>query len=624
MAIIIERTITIKNDQATLDNPLYLYIGDGDIVCLFTIKEIKKAATFGSINTSNLITENASYGDVRIYKPDKALVFTTRAEIIDDKLQVLFSYDNIDQLSEVGRHQLQIHLYDDDDEERNRYTLPPIDINVLYPIGTDTSLIDEAVVGYSLLDTTDEEVATFDEEGNYNKTEWELGDIITKNKMNKIEDALYEINAADSNFITTETLETELDGKADIIHNHSVTSISGLATVAKTGSYNDLSNKPNMNNYATKTELANKANTTHTHNEYANATHTHNEYAASSHTHTGYATSAELLNKADKSHTHSDYLTQDALTNYATKSYVDNQGFITSIPSAYITESELQTKLADKAYATISYVDASIKNAGGFSGSGSSDGLDLSIYATNEYLHEQLDAKADVIHSHSEYLTQVPSTYATIAYVDEAIEGIGDGGIDSSVLADYYTKDEMDVALVGKANIDHAHDDKYATTTHTHDNYALKEDIPNINEVTIPENISYFTNDAGYVTTDGMNTALSNKADTEHEHAQYSLIDHTHEDYALKEEIPTVPTNISAFTNDSGYAIEENINEAINDINNNLTNNYAKKEEIPTNVSNLTNDSGYVTSNEVIRIEIVSSIPSTEEDGVLYIIIKEQ
>ena len=28
MAIIIERTITINNDQATLDKPIYFYIGD--------------------------------------------------------------------------------------------------------------------------------------------------------------------------------------------------------------------------------------------------------------------------------------------------------------------------------------------------------------------------------------------------------------------------------------------------------------------------------------------------------------------------------------------------------------------------------------------------------------------
>ena len=35
---------------------------------------------------------------------------------------------------------------------------------------------------------------TFKENGSYNKTDWELGDIITTERLNKIEDALYEIN----------------------------------------------------------------------------------------------------------------------------------------------------------------------------------------------------------------------------------------------------------------------------------------------------------------------------------------------------------------------------------------------------------------------------------------------
>lgn len=45
-------------------------------------------------------------------------------------------------------------------------------------------------------------------------------------------------------------------------------------------------------------------------------------------------------------------------------------------------------------------------------------------------------------------------------------------------------------------------------------------------------------------------------------------------DYALKSDIPTVPTNVSAFTNDAGYITSS---------------------DIPTNISSFTNDAGYVT-----------------------------
>lgn len=193
MSIIIERTITVKNDKATLDNPLYLYVGDGDITYLFTIKEIKKSAFFGKIDASNSLTDDKSYGEIRIYKPNDELAFTTRAEIIDDKLQALFTYDHIDQLTEAGTHQLQIHLYDDESNEKNRFTIPPIELNVLFPIGTSTSAVDDAAVGYAMA-RAEEPIDAFDEDGSYNKTEWYKGDKITSAKLNKIEDAIYEIN----------------------------------------------------------------------------------------------------------------------------------------------------------------------------------------------------------------------------------------------------------------------------------------------------------------------------------------------------------------------------------------------------------------------------------------------
>jgi hypothetical protein len=50
-------------------------------------------------------------------------------------------------------------------------------------------------------------------------------------------------------------------------------------------------------------------------------------------------------------------------------------------------------------------------------------------------------------------------------------------------------------------------------------------------------------------------------------------------DYALKSELPTVPTNVSAFTNDAGYAKTSDIPAAV------------------TKTSQLTNDSGYITTN---------------------------
>ena len=496
MAIIIERTITINNDQATLDKPLYLYIGDGDITCLFTIKEKTKAARFGAITTTNSITESASYGEVRIYKPDPGsdstsrLESTTRAEIIDDKLQVVFSYKNIDDVSEAGVHKLQIHLYDDDDSARNRFTIPPIEINVLLPVGYDNNSADEALVDYSLLDARGVEVTTFDEEGNYNKTVWRTGDIITKDKLNKLEEALYEINAADSNFITIEVFETELANKADREHNHDVANISGLATVAKSGSYNDLNNKPSLSGYATKTDLAGKANTNHVHSNYATRT--------------------DLADKANIGHTHSNYALTTDIPTVPTRlgELTNDKGYITSadIPSSYVTETELNSynyiteNYAKSRYATHDDVTAAINEAQ-FSGGGDGTGIDLSVYA----LKSEIPVRTSQLSNNSGFITTTALIgYATEAYVTTIID---------DKLGDFVPPDM----------------DKYAT----------KEEMTN---------------------------ELANKANKEHEHSQYSLTDHRHDDiYALKEELPEiVPTKLSELDNDKGYLTESEVDEKIN------------------------------------------------------------
>ena len=67
---------------------------------------------------------------------------------------------------------------------------------------------------------------------------------------------------------------------------------------------------------------------------------------------------------------------------------------------------------------------------------------------------------------------------------------------------------------------------------------ANKSEIP-----TVPTNVSAFTNDAGYLTE---HQSLDN-------YYTKSEVNTSHEAKANKTEIPTVPTNVSAFTNDAGY-----------------------------------------------------------------------
>ena len=158
----------------------------------------------------------------------------------------------------------------------------------------------------------------------------------------------------------------------------------------------------------------------------------------------------------------------------------------------------------------------------------------------------------------------------------------------------YYTKSEVNTSLETKAN---------------------KSEIP-----TVPTNVSAFTNDAGYLTEhqslndyytkSEVNTSLEAKAD--------------------KTEIPTVPTKVSAFTNDAGYLTEHQsldnyytktesdgiyatqvvVNEEIaarisdiRDVKSTLETKADKSEipTVPTNVSAFTNDAGYLTEHQSLN-----------------------
>ena len=150
----------------------------------------------------------------------------------------------------------------------------------------------------------------------------------------------------------------------------------------------------------------------------------------------------------------------------------------------------------------------------------------------------------------------------------ESILGSGDivisgGGEETDPIwtaekVNYYTKTEVNTSLESKAN---------------------KTEIP-----TVPTNVSAFTNDAGYLTQhqslktingqtivgDG-NIEISGGEETDPiwtaEKGNYytkTEVDTSLESKANKSEIPTVPTNVSAFTNDAGYLTEHQTLKTIN------------------------------------------------------------
>lgn len=194
--IFTNRMIKVSKGKSSIDEPVILYRGDFEVELRFAIME----TNFRFKSGVNLVdTEKASHAQLALLAPDGTNVFTEIGECEDGTAIFILSKDMIDELSEVGKYSFQIRLFDSNQE--SRITIPPVEfgIEVREPVASEdhTNAVDGAMTGYSIAKTSvlDEEVSdTFDTNGQYNKTEWETGDRISEGKLNKIENAIDQIN----------------------------------------------------------------------------------------------------------------------------------------------------------------------------------------------------------------------------------------------------------------------------------------------------------------------------------------------------------------------------------------------------------------------------------------------
>ena len=175
---------------------------------------------------------------------------------------------------------------------------------------------------------------TFDNEGNYNKTDWQDYQLISEQLMDKIEDGIY-WNRYDLNSKYDNVIVEESEDEIELTFYSFGKKLKTISFSRGSKDYNDLINTPII---PTKV--------------------------------------SELEN--------------------------DN-GYLTEIPSEYITEEELNAKdLPTKEYVDEAILQAQLKE----------EEIDLSDYARKTYVDEGLATKSDKDHTH-EYLTEIPSEYIT-------------------------------------------------------------------------------------------------------------------------------------------------------------------------------------------------------------------
>ena len=327
--------------------------------------------------------------------------------------------------------------------------------------------------------------------------EVDLSGLATKDELNTGLSTKSNVGHIHEQYLTE---HQDISMKADKTELHSHDNKTALDSITETkitewnnksdfdGDYNSLTNKPDIptvdvNKNYVDTQLATKANKSEipSLDGYATETYVQNKIAEAALSGgevdlSGYATKDELATKADISSipTKTSQLTNDS-------------GFITSVPSEYITESELNTK----GYLT--------------------EHQDITGKADKSYVDSELAKKSDTTHTHSyNDLTDKP----TIPSVDNLA-----------------TKVELTDGLATKANVSHTHDQYLTehqdisrkadkTAVHSHTKRTVLDGITSTkitewnnksnfdgnynsltNKPTIPTNTSQLTNDSGFITT---------------------------------------------------------------------------------------------------------------------------
>ena len=351
----------------------------------------------------------------------------------------------------------------------------------------------------------------------------------------------------------------------------------GLATKSDMGHTHDqyLTEHQDLSDYALKTELPSvPTKTSQLTNDSGFITSVPSEYVTETELEDkGYLTEHQNISgKADKSEipTKTSQLTNDS-------------GYLTSIPSEYITEEELNAKgLATETFVTNKIAEASL----------SSGEVDLSGYATKDELNAKAN-KSDIPNLDGYALkTEIPTVPTKLSQLQN------DSNFISSIPEEYITETELNAkGYLTSVPLEYVTEEELESKGYLTEHQDISDKA---DKSEIPTKTSQLTNDSGFITehqnisgkadksyvdtelakksdkthahsyndlsdkpaipsVDGLATkkeltdGLATKSDTGHAHDQYLTEHQDLSDYALKSEIPTVPTKTSQLTNDSNF-----------------------------------------------------------------------
>lgn len=166
-------TVTVKGRTATLSEEIFVYKNDGAIKYYFNV--IDYAYRF---STENMIARAViKTSNMTILKPNGDSFKTLRKPVVGDTVEFDLSKDLIDEANEVGDYQIQIHLFDLQD---NRITIPAFKITVLDTIA-DVPEPNLAVLNASYADKS-----YLSKEESHIEGPFQPGDLLTADNLNAL------------------------------------------------------------------------------------------------------------------------------------------------------------------------------------------------------------------------------------------------------------------------------------------------------------------------------------------------------------------------------------------------------------------------------------------------------
>lgn len=122
--IFTDRTITVKDNESSIDKPIILYRGDREVEINFII--MNSTYKYRSKGLINMIeSTEASWGQLVILNSTTSKVLISEeSATVDGKVTLNISANMIDEISELGEYTFQIRLFDE--EKTSRITIPEV------------------------------------------------------------------------------------------------------------------------------------------------------------------------------------------------------------------------------------------------------------------------------------------------------------------------------------------------------------------------------------------------------------------------------------------------------------------------------------------------------------------